>query len=230
MGRAIEEIALQKRHTIVARIHPTGEITTIDEKSIEDADVCIDFSHPETALNNIKMLAKLKKNIVMGTTGWYDHLDEVKQIVEKSDIGFLYSPNFSVGVLLLKKMIAFSAQLINDFDEYDISGYEMHHNQKADSPSGTTIELVSTLLKHIDRKTVPNYESVDRAIKPHELHFASLRCGSIAGTHTIIFDSPSDAVTITHQAKNRLGFATGAVKAAEWLTNKKGFYTLDEIL
>jgi 4-hydroxy-tetrahydrodipicolinate reductase len=230
MGKLIEEIALQREHKIVAKIHPSGALTSIDENSVKQADVCIDFSHPSYALDNIRTLAALNKNVVMGTTGWYEEIETVKKIVKEQDIGFLFSPNFSIGVLLFKKIVESAAILMNDFDEYDVAGFEMHHNQKVDSPSGTAKSLVYSLLNHIERKTMPVYDIVNRPIAPHELHFPSLRCGSIPGTHTITFDSPADSITITHQARTRTGFATGAVVAAEWLADKKGFYSFDHII
>lgn len=230
MGRLIEEIALQKEHTIIARIHPSGALSSIDENLIRHADMCIDFSTPESALPNIRTIAALKKNIVMGTTGWYEHLDEVKQIVQENQIGFLFSPNFSIGVHLFKNIVESAAQLINEFEDYDVAGYEIHHNQKADSPSGTAKSIVHTLLEKIKRKTAPVYDIMDRPMAPHELHFSSIRCGSIPGTHTVLFDSPADTITITHQARNREGFARGAVAAAEWLEDKKGFFTLDDMI
>lgn len=228
MGKLIEDIALQKEHTIVAKIHPSS--SSIEENQIKQADVCIDFSIPQAALSNIRMLAQLKKNIVMGTSGWYDHLDEVKQIVQNHQIGFLFSPNFSIGVHIFRHIIESAALLINEFEDYDIAGQEIHHNQKLDSPSGTTKSIVYTLLEKIKRKTTPVYDLIDRAIAPHELHFPSIRCGFHPGTHSVIFDSPADTITITHQARNREGFARGAVLAAEWLHGKKGFFTIDDMI
>jgi 4-hydroxy-tetrahydrodipicolinate reductase len=230
MGKLIEEIALQREHRIIAKIHPSGALNKIDEESVVNADVCIDFSHPHYAMDNIRSLAKLKKNIIMGTTGWYDQISEVKSIVKESQIGFLFAPNFSMGVLIFKKIVESAAKMINEFDDYDISGFEMHHNQKADSPSGTAKNLVYTLLEHIDRKTKPLYDAVNRPIEPHELHFSSVRCGSIPGTHTVQFDSTADSITLTHQARTRNGFASGAVTAAEWLQGKKGFFSFDKII
>lgn len=229
MGRLIEEIAIQKEHTIVAKIHPSGSSSIIDSQ-IHQADVCIDFSTPESALQNIITIAKLKKNIVMGTTGWYEHLDEVKNIVHDNKIGFLFSPNFSIGVHLFKNIVETAASLMNDFDEYDVAGFELHHNQKADSPSGSAKALVHELLEKIKRKSIPQYNCINRPIGSEELHFSSVRCGSIPGTHTIIFDSPNDTITLSHQARNRDGFAHGAVRAAEWLIGKQGFFTLDQMI
>ena len=230
MGRLIEDIALQNEHIVIAKIHPSGNLSTIDENHIIHADICIDFSTPESALQNIRTVAHFKKNMVMGTTGWYEHLNEVKQIVHESQMGFIFSPNFSIGVHLFHNIVEAAAKLINKFEDYDVAGFEMHHNQKADSPSGTAKSLVYTLLGKIQRKTVPVYDIINRPIAPHELHFSSLRCGSNTGTHSIVFDSPCDTITLTHQARNREGFARGAIAAAEWLEGKQGFFTLDDMI
>lgn len=230
MGRLIEDIARQKEHAIIAKIHPSGTFSSIDEKLIHQADVCIDFSIPQAAFQNICTLAQMKKNIIMGTSGWYEHLDEVKQIVHENQIGFLFSPNFSIGVHLFNSIVKAAAQLINEFEDYDVAGQEIHHNQKIDSPSGTAKSIVYTLLEKIKRKTLPVYDIVDRPIASHELHFPSIRCGSNPGMHRVIFDSPADTITIEHQARNREGFARGAVAAAEWLVGKKGFFTLNDMI
>ena len=227
MGHLVEDIAKQKDHQIVARIQSS---TSIAEQQLKEADLCIDFSTPESVLQNVHLIAKSKKNIVMGTTGWYDQMEEVKKIVKEHDIGFLFSPNFSVGLHLFRKIVENAAQLINDIEEYDVAGYEIHHNQKADSPSGTAKSLMDNILQKIKRKKNPLYEMGDRQITPEELHFTSIRCGFVPGTHTLIFDSPADTITLTHQARNREGFARGAVTAAEWLVEKKGFFTLDDII
>ncbi|MBN9377822.1 MAG: 4-hydroxy-tetrahydrodipicolinate reductase [Chlamydiales bacterium 38-26] len=230
MGRLIEDLALQNEHQIIAKIHPNGLLKSIESTALQEADVCIDFSTPQSAIENIRSLAALKKNIVMGTTGWYAHMDEVKQLVKEQNIGFIFSPNFSIGVHLFKNIVSSAAELINLFDEYDIAGHEIHHNQKIDSPSGTAKYIVHTLLEKIKRKTTPVYELLDRPIATHELHFPCIRCGSTPGTHSVIFDSPADTITISHQARNREGFAVGALTAAEWLNGRSGFFTLDDMI
>lgn len=227
MGHLIEEIALQKNYQVIAKIQSS---TSLNEQQLKEADICIDFSTPESVLQNVHLIAKSKTNIVMGTTGWYDQMDKIKKIVKEHHIGFLFSPNFSVGVHLFKKIVENAAQLLNEFDEYDVAGFEIHHNQKADSPSGTAKSLVNNLLEKIKRKKNPIYELGDRPINAEELHFASIRCGHVPGTHTLMFDSPADTITLTHQARSREGFARGAVTAAEWLKGKKGFFSFDDMI
>jgi 4-hydroxy-tetrahydrodipicolinate reductase len=199
MGKMIEEEAVLRGHEIVDRIDPA-----LEEKHLSDADVYIDFTHPDTVLSNITTVASWGKNIVVGTTGWHDKIDDITKIVKKNDIGLVYAPNFSLGVNLFMKMISFAANLMKHYPEYDIAGFEAHHNKKVDAPSGTAKELASLFDKEID--------------------FSSLRCGNIPGTHSIILDSEADTITLTHQARNRKGFALGAVLAAEWVVDKKGMH------
>lgn len=194
MGRMVEAIALERGHRIVP---------------LEEAFVCIDFTRPEAALPNVQKLAPLGKNIVMGTTGWYEQLPEVEKLVKQHAIGFLYAPNFSLGVQLFLQVVAEAAKRYLSHEEYSVGGYELHHAAKKDAPSGTAKALM------------------ERVGRPME--FAAIRCGSIPGTHTLIFDSKADTITLQHEARSREGFALGAVKAAEWLTGKKGFYTMEDM-
>lgn len=223
MGRLIDKIAQQKAHTIVSRMS-----RKVDHQALQDADICIDFSHPEAVLDNILHAATRGKNIVVGTTGWYDQLDTARKIVEKYGIGLFYAPNFSIGIHLFLKIVADAARLL-DATEYDVGIVEEHHNKKADSPSGTGLALAQTLMNHMKRKTEVVKE-IDGPIASHQLQISSLRCGSIPGTHHVHFDSPCDTITLTHQARSREGFASGAVTAAEWLIGKKGFYTIEDML
>lgn len=227
MGRLIEEMALQQEEQIVARIDSKKELT---KESLNGADICIDFSHPKSILGNIKKLAELNQTIVVGTTGWYDHLDLVKEIVSMHKIGLIYAPNFSIGVNIFLKIVKNAASLIDKFDQYDAAGFEIHHNQKADTPSGTAKAIANTLLNNLDRKTKIVYELDNRSIEPDELHFSSLRVGSNPGEHHVIFDSPNDTLSISHQARDRTGFANGAILAARWLQGKKGLFTINDFM
>lgn len=217
MGKMIEQSALSKGHSIIAKIDPKcPPHTSITAKALADTDVCIDFTHPSCALEHIKQVAALKKNLVMGTTGWYEHLDEARHIVEKAGIGFVYAPNFSLGIALFLDIIAKAAAAIAPFDNYDVSGLEIHHSQKIDKPSGTAKSIIAGLQAHMPSR--------------QDIHFASVRVGKEPGTHTVIFDSPVDSITLTHTARNREGFADGAVAAAAWLAGKKGFFTLEDMV
>lgn len=230
MGKLIEEIALKEKLSVVSKIDPKLKTSEINEKNLCGADVCIDFSAPHIVLENIKKLAKLNQTIVVGTTGWYDQLDTVKELVLLHNIGLLYAPNFSIGVNLYLKMVAHAALLANKFEEYDVAGFEVHHREKKDSPSGTAKSIAETLTKYIDRKKSITYEMKDGLIASSELHFASLRAGFNPGQHNVTFESAADTISLTHQARNREGFAKGAIIAAKWLLNKKGLYTIDDLM
>lgn len=229
MGRMVEEAVLKKGHTVIAKIGTQGNFQEITPSSIGQADICIDFSHPSCIIDNIRQVAQLRKNLVVGTTGWDDQIDIVKGIVKQSQIGLLYSPNFSLGVLLFRRIVAEAASLINRFADYDIGIMESHHNKKADSPSGTAHAIAKILLERIQRKNRLVYDAAQGQLAPEDIHVASIRCGSIPGTHEVLFDSHVDKITLKHEARSREGFAEGAVTAAEWLKGKQGFYTIDDL-
>lgn len=232
MGRMISSLALPT-HKIVSIIDPTApEAThkTVTAEALQNTDVVIDFSHPSAILSNVGLVAQLKKNIVMGTTGWYDQLNAVRQMIETSGIGFLYSSNFSIGVQLFLKMVERAGELFNSFDQYDVFAHEFHHRQKADSPSGTALSVGKTLLKTMPRKREILSDTSHEKIAPERLHLTSTRGGYIPGTHEVFFDSEADTIEIRHTARSRAGFAAGAIKAAEWLYGKRGFFTMENYL
>jgi len=212
MGKLIDQLAAQKNHEIVARVDSKNPLP----KGTSHADVWIDFSRPECALQNIHLALKHKKPLVMGTTGWYDQLPQIKELIEKSGIGFLYTSNFSIGANLFYEIVAQAASLFDPHLIYDVAMSELHHNQKLDSPSGTARSIAQCIIDNMPRKK--------------KLDIASVRCGRIPGTHTVYFDSAEDTITLSHEARNREGFANGALAAAEWLQDKKGFYTLHDML
>ncbi len=212
MGRMVEKVALEHNHEIVARI--TSQ--KWDRDALENSDIFIDFTHPESALNNIKKIIPLRKPLIIGTTGWYEHLDILQTLVQQHQSAALYSPNFSIGVQLLYEIIQNASVAMNAFKEYDVAGIEYHHSKKKDSPSGTALEISKIIEGSIER--------IDK------LPFSSVRCGTIPGIHTIFFNSPFDTLTISHEAISREGFARGAILAAEWLLDKKGLYTFKDCM
>jgi 4-hydroxy-tetrahydrodipicolinate reductase len=233
MGKMIEEAALSKGIKVVSTIDPINKEAKFKElnfESVKDADVCIDFTHPSVIMGNIKKYCELKKNVVIGTTGWYDNMNEVKSMVKKAKIGFIWSGNFSIGVNMYFRIIEEAAKIVNRIDDYDIMGVEYHHNKKADSPSGTMKMVGDLLLKNIDRKKTAVYQMLDRQIKPDEIHLASVRGGAIPGIHEIAFDSNADTITITHSARTREGFAKGAIMAAIFVNKKSGFFGINELM
>jgi 4-hydroxy-tetrahydrodipicolinate reductase len=244
MGKMIEMLAAEKGHIISAIVDPNATINKTlsgavvhkdiaSAEMLEHVDVVIEFTHPSTVLNNIKMLTERKIPAVIGTTGWHDHLDEVSSWVAKAGTSLLWSSNFSIGVNLFYEIAAFAAKLMDPHSEYDIGGWEAHHNKKADSPSGTAKTLVEKVLSEMTRKTKAVYETLEhRPPSAEELHYPSLRVGSMPGTHTLFFDSPADTIEITHTARNREGLASGAIQAALWLAaeNRKGIFTMQDVL
>ena len=241
MGKMIEKAALDKGHKIAAIVDPvvsvSGTGTPIyksitESKNLNNADAAIEFTTPATAIQNIASLSGLKIPAIIGTTGWHDKLEEVKNIVSKADSSLLWATNFSLGVNVFYRIAWQASKIMNLFPEYDIGGFEAHHNKKLDSPSGTAKTLVEGVLARIDRKKSVVWDTLDRAPLPEELHYPSLRTGSIPGTHSLIFDSAADTIELTHTARSREGFASGAVIAAQWLagTKRKGVFTIDDML
>ena len=232
MGKMIETIARQKGHDITAIIDPhcPGCRPEINQENLADAEVCLDFTHPHGVVENIRQMARLGKKMVIGTTGWYDQLDEVKKIVEQNHGGLIWSGSFSIGVNVLFRIIEHAAKLINRLDDYDVLAHEFHHKNKADSPSGTAMMLGKILVDNVDRKKKLVFDQLERKIAPDELHFSSSRGGAIPGTHMILFDSAVDTIEIKHTARGREDFATGAIMAAEFIQAKTGFYTIDDLM
>lgn len=212
MGQMIEKTAISRGHSIVARFTSNQW----DAKALQNADICMEFTRPECVLDNIRRIAELNKEVIIGTTGWHDKMEYVQSMVKEYQIGALHSPNFSTGVNLLFEILAHASKVMSAFEEYDVAGIDYHHNMKKDSPSGTAIEIAKVIEGNMSRVS--------------KVPLTSIRCGSIPGTHTVLFDSFCDTISITHEARNREGFAKGAVQAAEWLQGRKGFYTFGDCL
>ncbi|MBA3237481.1 MAG: dihydrodipicolinate reductase [Parachlamydiaceae bacterium] len=214
MGQMVEKAALERGHSIAARISASS--WNADADAAQKADIWIEFSNPHSAVENIIKAAQMKKPIVVGTTGWYDQLGIVQSTVEQQQIGAVYSPNYSIGINLYVEIASQVSSLLEGFPEYDVAGIEYHHNKKQDAPSGTALAIAAAVEKNMKR--------IDK------VSFSSVRCGSIPGTHTLLFDSPCDTISITHEARSREGFAAGAVLAAEWVQGKTGLYTFGECI
>jgi len=233
MGREVEQVAQKSGHPIAARIDPVSDLATTSEissQSIGSADVCIEITHPEAAFGNIEKVVHLQKPLVVGTTGWYQHLAAVEKLVLQEKTGLVYAPNFSLGVNLFYRVAAAAARLFHRFEEYDVCGAETHHRLKVDSPSGTARQLSEIVLEHFPRKRRIVTDSLNRAIEPEEFHLVSLRAGHFPGTHSLAFDSAADTIELTHTARSRAGFAAGALLAAEWVVNRQGVYTFEQVL
>ena len=233
MGRMIENIALKLGHKIVSTVDPKEKSATHKEicpDATKGSDLIIDFSLPDTALKNIKKAVECKANMVMGTTGWYKNEKEARKIVGKK-IGFIFAPNFSLGVNLFACLLEKATQIMDPFREYDIFSYEMHHRRKVDSPSGTALLLGEKVIKNSTQKRRLTLDRLNRKIRSDELHVASIRGGEVPGTHAFVFDSGFDSIELKHTARSREGWALGAILAGEWLLkSKKGFFTVNDWL
>jgi len=232
MGKMLQDVSKNLPIEIVSIIDPhiEGVEQAITNETLKDAEVCIEFSHPSVVMENIRQICACGRNLVVGTTGWSDKLPEVQKLVADSKVGMVYGSNLSIGMNLFYEVVAKAAEVFANYDEYDAFGYEMHHRQKTDSPSGTAKELSSIILDKYRCKTTAQFDKLDRKILPEELHFASIRAGFIPGTHTIGFDSESDTIELIHRVRNRTGFALGALKAALWIAGKKGLYTFQDFI
>ena len=232
MGKEVELVAKEKGEKIIKIFTRENNMACLGltKDSLSGVDVCIDFSTPAVVFDNIVAVANCGKNIVVGTTGWYDKLDQVKKLVKEKKIGFLYASNFSLGVNLFSQIVMDAAHMFDKYSDYDISLTEIHHRGKADSPSGTALSLGSVILQTMKRKSELLHETSHGRIKPHELHVTSTRVGHFAGKHTVMFDSEFDTIELVHTAKHRRGYALGAIVAAEWLKGKKGFYTMRDVI
>lgn len=229
MGTAVESVATERGHSVSARFnsgHPIGD----DVDALRDADCAVDFSLPDAAVYNIEQYCRSGTPAVVGTTGWYDRLEDVRAGVDEHDASILYAPNFSIGVAILVRSLRSVTPLLDQLSEYDAFIHEVHHVNKLDSPSGTALMLGEILLDGLARKSRIEAETQHGRIDDDALHVTSTRGGGVIGKHTITLDSPYDEITLRHQAKNRQGFAFGAVKAAEWLRGRKGLFTLDDML
>jgi 4-hydroxy-tetrahydrodipicolinate reductase len=233
MGQEVEKIALGRGHTLAAKIDPAAggkALPEISAESMASAAVAIEFSHPEAALDNIRKVTALGKPLVVGTTGWYAHLPDVRTWVAEKGTALVYAPNFSLGVNLFYLIVEKAAALFNPFEAYDVALTETHHRHKVDSPSGTAKKMAEIILKNFSRKKKIISESLDRAIAPEELHLVSMRTGEFPGTHSVFFDSLADTIEMTHTARSRAGLALGAVLAAEWVEKRRGVFTFDQVL
>ncbi|MFQ5571668.1 MAG: 4-hydroxy-tetrahydrodipicolinate reductase [Rhodothermales bacterium] len=231
MGQAVEALAGERGHEIVARFNASNPLLEADTvAALNGADVVIDFSLPDLGAAHIERYCAWNRPAVIGTTGWYDALDRVRAWVAEREAAVLYAPNFSLGVALLARALHGLVPLLEHLPEYDVALHEAHHTGKVDSPSGTALLLADVLLDGLSRKTRLDAETQHRRIDPEALHVTSTRLGHVVGMHTVYLDSPFDEITLAHQAKNRQGFAFGALKAAEWLPGRQGLFTLDDLL
>ncbi len=210
MGRLIDQLAPEYGFEVVARLTSSDQ-----SQSLADAQVAMEFTNPGAAPGNLQRLANAKIPAVCGTTGWFESLPEVAAAVLRNDTGLVWSPNFSIGVAVFRRIAGLAADLLKKESEYGAWAWEIHHDAKKDAPSGTLLQLVETVRQH-------GYE---RAID-----VSASRAGKHPGTHELGFDSAADTITLRHAARSREGFARGALKSANWILGRKGVYTFDDVL
>lgn len=220
MGKVIERIALERGHQVVLRKNAED---TFD--GLENADVAIDFSIPDAAVENISACLNNNVPVVSGTTGWLEHYHNMVELCEQKQGAFIYGSNFSLGVNIFFELNTHLAKMMSNLKQYKVSMNEIHHLQKLDAPSGTAISLANDIIANSDYSSW----ALENA-KEDEIHIDAIREEGIPGTHSVFYDSEVDSIEIKHTAHSREGFAFGAVVAAEWLYGKKGIFTMKDVL
>ena len=223
MGKEIEQIALQRGHEIVLKIKGT------EEYDISQADIAIDFSVPNAALNNIVSCFRNNVPVISGTTGWLDDFDKAIDVCKENNGSFIYASNFSIGVNIFFELNKQLAKMMNSQKEYSINVEEIHHTKKLDTPSGTAITLAEGIINNTSKR---DWQLKERRtqINAGTIPIEAKRILDVPGTHIISYESQIDSIEIKHTAHNRKGFALGAIIAAEWLNNKIGIYTMKDVL
>jgi len=226
MGKAIEEIAAQRGHEIVLKIDENN-LPDFTKENINKADVAIEFTGPHTAFDNVKKTIGFNKPVVCGSTGWLEKFEEIKKFCTDNKGSFLYASNFSVGVNIFFELNKKLASLMAPHTDYEVNIIEIHHTQKKDAPSGTAITVAEQILENIPRKKNWVNQVSDNV---DELEILSERTDPAPGTHKVKYSSAIDDIEIIHTAHSRKGFALGAVLGAEFICNKKGIFSMKEVL
>ncbi len=227
MGRAIEALASSMGATVVAVLDDAVGAT---RGSLADAEVAIDFTTPEAVLANVERVSALGLDVVVGTTGWYDRIEEARRLVDDAGTGLVWAPNFSMGVQMFYRLVREAGRLVDGLDDYDVYVDEVHHRHKLDHPSGTGRRLAELLIEAIGRKRRWSSVLPEGAIDPAVLHVGVTRAGEVPGTHRVGIEGTDDSIELTHRARGRDGFARGALEAAVWIRARKGFYGIDAML
>lgn len=225
MGKVIERIATERGHHITVKI--TSQNADFSPEDLKDVDVAIEFSIPSAAINNIQKCFEAQVPVVVGTTGWMDHLEDVSEKCAQQNGGLFYASNFSIGVNIFFKINQQLAKLMNPHKDYEISMEEIHHTQKLDSPSGTALSIANQILDEMDRKS--SWVEAETA-NSDQIAIHAKRIADTPGTHSVTYENHIDKIEILHEAKGREGFASGAVLAAEFMAGKNGIYTMNDLL
>ena len=230
MGKEIEHVLLDRGHGITARVDPVApdaDAKALAPEALKAADIAVEFSLAGAVYDNARLYAEHGVKAVVGTTGWHDRLDDVKALFSESG-AYMHGANFSIGAHIFFNLVGKASAAISTFPQYDIMMYEIHHKKKKDSPSGTALTVADRILKSHPGKDRIVTDRLDRRPEENELHVASVRGGTVPGTHTVLVDSFADTIELRHTARNRSGFALGAIMAAEWIVNRTGFFTVDD--
>ena len=226
MGKAIDALAEMEHCEVTSRYDVSQPLTPA---TIGNWDVAIDFSQADAVVRNVEIIAAAGKSLVIGTTGWYAELPTVKHIVAQSKIGCVAGTNFSVGVQMFIRLARAAGMLVNNNADYDVAVHEWHHTRKADSPSGTALTLADVLINEIARKERVETETSHTRLSPQALHVTSTRVGQVTGKHQITIDGVDDRIELIHDARNRNGFARGALRAARWVNGKQGYFDFTDV-
>lgn len=226
MGKTIEKVLNERGHEVVLKITSKNK-DLMTTQNLQKADVAIEFTNPDSAIENFYKCFEAGLPVVSGSTGWFNQLEAVTDKVKEQNGSLFYAPNFSVGVNIFFHINKLMAKLMNQQEEYDVDMEEIHHTEKLDSPSGTAIKTAEILLNELERKNnwVENTEN-----KPNELLITAKREPEVRGTHTVRYFSDIDELTFTHKAYSRKGFALGSVLAAEFIVGKKGIFEMKDML
>ena len=231
MGKTLEKVALLRGHQVVLKIDVDNRA---DFDRLAEADVAIEFTRPESAVQNLEKCIAAGVPVVCGTTGWLSVFERISALCNDKNSAFFYASNYSIGVNIFFEINRQLAKMMNDYPMYDVSMEEIHHTQKLDAPSGTAITLAQGILQNIARKTnwVTNTEGAASTtpVGESDISILAKRIDPAPGTHVVQYNSPIDSIEITHTAHSREGFATGAVVAAEWLVGKKGVFSMRDLL
>ena len=232
MGQIIEQFAMERGHDVVLKVN-ADNLKELTVSNLKNADVAIDFSTPDCVLQNIALCFDAGVAIVVGTTGWYGRLQEVKNQCVEGNNTLLYASNFSVGVNVFFFVNRVLAKIMNRYPQYEVQVEEIHHTEKLDSPSGTAMSIAEGIIGELNRKNEWVNELIgshsELITKPDQLLIESHRIEDVPGTHTVIYSSEVDDIEFKHKAHSRAGFALGAVLAAEWVYGKNGFYNVTDM-
>ncbi len=229
MGRLVEQIAVERGHRVGAVF---GGPEPPASSELKGHDVAIEFTRPEAARANLERCLEAGVPVVTGTTGWAgpEDFDALRESCESSGTGLLFAPNFAIGVFLFRRLVQRAAELMADDELFDLWIEESHHRGKADWPSGTALALAGDALERLPRKTSLRHGAPDGPARPEELLVSSARGGYEPGLHRVVIDAPDETIELVHRARSRRVFASGAVRAAEWLAGRGGFHSLTDFL